>query len=128
MPGQLKFLPITGTVSLPPHIAIAEAIPLPTQARGGREETDVNSAEEHRTGDATELPHMPFKLLQFCPTLQPRLCSPTVARQAPLSMGFPRKNAGLGCHALLQGQLSLSTENITYHLFKSQLQPQSLTI
>ena len=27
------------------------------------------------------------KLLQSCPTL----CSPTVAHQAPLSMGFPRQ-------------------------------------
>ena len=26
----------------------------------------------------------------------------TVAYQAPLSMGFPRKNTGLGCHFLLQ--------------------------
>ena len=27
----------------------------------------------------------------------------TVARQASLSMGFPGKNTGVGCHALLQG-------------------------
>ena len=27
----------------------------------------------------------------------------TVARQAPLSVGFPGKNTGLGCHFLLQG-------------------------
>ena len=27
----------------------------------------------------------------------------TVARQAPLSMGFSSKNTGVGCHALLQG-------------------------
>ena len=26
-----------------------------------------------------------------------------IARQAPLSMGFPCKNTGVGCHALLQG-------------------------
>ena len=26
-----------------------------------------------------------------------------VARQAPLSMGFPSKNTGVGCHVLLQG-------------------------
>ena len=26
----------------------------------------------------------------------------TVARQAPLSMGFPGKNTGVGCHLLLQ--------------------------
>ena len=27
----------------------------------------------------------------------------TVAHQAPLSMGFPGKNTGVGCHFLLQG-------------------------
>ena len=27
----------------------------------------------------------------------------TVAHQAPLSMGSPGKNTGVGCHALLQG-------------------------
>ena len=27
----------------------------------------------------------------------------TVACQAPLSMGFPRQNTGVGCHFLLQG-------------------------
>ena len=27
----------------------------------------------------------------------------TVAREAPLSMGFPRKNTGVGCHSLLKG-------------------------
>ena len=27
----------------------------------------------------------------------------TVARQAPLSMGYPGKHTGVGCHALLQG-------------------------
>ena len=27
----------------------------------------------------------------------------TAARQAPVSMGFPGKNAGVGCHFLLQG-------------------------
>ena len=29
----------------------------------------------------------------------------TVARQAPLFMGSPGKNIGVGCHALLQGSL-----------------------
>ena len=29
-----------------------------------------------------------------------------VARQAPLSMGFPTKNTRVGCHVLLQGSLS----------------------
>ena len=37
---------------------------------------------------------------QSCPTL----CDPwTVARQPPLSMEFPRKDTGVGCHFLLQG-------------------------
>ena len=27
----------------------------------------------------------------------------TAAHQAPLSMGFPRKNTGVGCHFLFQG-------------------------
>ena len=27
----------------------------------------------------------------------------TIAHQAPLSMGFPGKNTGMGCHLLLQG-------------------------
>ena len=30
----------------------------------------------------------------------------TVAHQAPLSMDFPGKNTGVGCHFLLQGNLS----------------------
>ena len=38
------------------------------------------------------------KSLQSCPTL----CK-TVDRQAPLSMGFSSEDAGVGCHALLQG-------------------------
>ena len=29
----------------------------------------------------------------------------TIAHQAPLSMGVPRKNTGVGCHSLLQGVL-----------------------
>ena len=29
----------------------------------------------------------------------------TADRQAPLSMGFPSKNTGVGCHFLLQGDL-----------------------
>ena len=33
----------------------------------------------------------------------------TTAHQAPLSMGFLRKNTGVGCHALLQG-ISLTQE------------------
>ena len=52
---------------------------------------------------------------QDCRGLQAVLCSPklsrvrllaapgTVARQAPLSMGFSRENTGVGYHVLLQG-------------------------
>ena len=39
------------------------------------------------------------KLFQSCPTL----CIWAVACQAPLSMAFPGKNTGVGCHILLQG-------------------------
>ena len=38
-----------------------------------------------------------FSCIRFCESQR------TVARQAPLSMGFSRKNTGVGCHALLQG-------------------------
>ena len=41
-----------------------------------------------------------FVVTKSCPTL----CDPLpVAHQAPLSMGFPGKNPGMGCHFLLQG-------------------------
>ena len=39
----------------------------------------------------------------------------TVARQAPLSMGFSSKNAGVGCHALLQG--IFLTQGLNLYLF-----------
>ena len=42
------------------------------------------------------------KLLQLCLTLCNPM-DPKVALQAPLSMGFPSKNTGVGCHFLLQG-------------------------
>ena len=35
----------------------------------------------------------------------------TVARQAPLSMGFPDKNTGVGCHFLLQGLFPTQASN-----------------
>ena len=35
--------------------------------------------------------------------VQPFVTTWTVARQAPRSMGFSRKNTGVDCHALLQG-------------------------
>ena len=38
----------------------------------------------------------------------------TVAHQAPLSMGFSRKNTGVGCHFLLQG--IFLTQGLNLHL------------
>ena len=38
--------------------------------------------------------------------------SGTVARQAPLSMGFPGKNTGVGCHSLLQGTFLTQGSNL----------------
>ena len=35
-----------------------------------------------------------------------------VARQAPLSMGFPGKNTGVGCHFLLQGIFPTQGSNL----------------
>ena len=35
----------------------------------------------------------------------------TVAHQAPLSMGSPGKNTGVGCHALLQGNFPTQESN-----------------
>ena len=44
-----------------------------------------------------------------------QLCNPwTVARQAPLSVGSPGKNTGVGCHFLLQG--SFPTQESNSHL------------
>ena len=36
----------------------------------------------------------------------------TVAHQAPLSMGFPRQESGVGCHFLLQGMLLTQVLNL----------------
>ena len=40
---------------------------------------------------------MHSKLVQSCPTL----VTHGLAHEAPLSMGFSRKNTGVGCHVLL---------------------------
>ena len=41
-------------------------------------------------------------LLFSCSVMSDSFVTPwTVARQAPLSMGFPGKNTGMGCHFLL---------------------------
>ena len=37
----------------------------------------------------------------------------TVARQAPLSMGFPSKNTGMGCHFLPQGIFLTQGSNLS---------------
>ena len=49
---------------------------------------------------------------QSCPTLS--VTAWTVARQAPLSMGFPRQNTGVGCHFHLQG--IFLTQGLSGHL------------
>ena len=47
----------------------------------------------------------------------PILATPwTTARQAPLSMGFPGKNAGVGCHFLLQGTFPTQGSNSCFCL------------
>ena len=40
---------------------------------------------------------------QSLSSVQPFATPWTVAHQAPLSMGFPGKNTGVGCHSVLQG-------------------------
>ena len=65
----------------------------------------------------------PMTAAPSCPTLRPP--GPTVAHQAPLSMwDSPGQNAGVGCHALLQGIFPTQGSNlgllfckqILYHL------------
>ena len=47
-----------------------------------------------------------------CPTF---LLSPwTAAQQAPLSIGFPRKTTGVGCHFLLQGIFLTQGSNLCF--------------
>ena len=52
----------------------------------------------------------------------------TVARQAPLSMGFPRQNAGVGCHFHLQG--IFLTQGLSGRVFRKSpaLQADSWTL
>ena len=49
------------------------------------------------------------------PTLRPN----RIAHQAPLSMAFPGKNTGVGCHFLLQG--IFPTEGLNLHLLRWQV-------
>ena len=59
----------------------------------------------------------------------------TVARQAPLSMGTPGKNTGVGCHSLLQGIFPTQESNpglphcrqILHHLSHQGSPPFSVT-
>ena len=46
---------------------------------------------------------------QSCPTLQPH--GPYVAHQTPLSINFPGKGTGVGCHFLLQGLFATQESN-----------------
>ena len=50
----------------------------------------------------------------------------TVARQAPLSMGFSRQETGLGCHTLLQG--IFLTQGLNLHLCLLHWQAGSLPL
>ena len=51
----------------------------------------------------------------------------TIARQAPLSMGSPGKNTGVGCHALLQGNFPTQESNLCI-LLSPVLQADSLLL
>ena len=43
----------------------------------------------------------------------------TVPRQAPLSVGFSRQDAGMGCHALLQGIFQpRDPTHVSYYIYK----------
>ena len=59
----------------------------------GRTESDTTEATQQQQQQQQCL------VAQFCLTLWTPW---TVAHQAPLSMGFSRKNTGVGCHFLLQ--------------------------
>ena len=49
----------------------------------------------------------------------------TVAHQAPLSMGFPGKNTGLGCHFLQQGIFLIQGLNLHLLLWQADSLPLS---
>ena len=49
----------------------------------------------------------------------------TVAHQAPLSMGFPSKNTGVGCHFLLQGIVPAHGSNSHLLLWQADSLPLS---
>ena len=67
--------------------------------------------------------YMLGKLLQSCPTLWDSMnCN-----QAPLSMEFPGKNTGVGCHTLLQG-IFLTQGSNPHLLCLLHWQPSSLPL
>ena len=46
----------------------------------------------------------------------------TISHQAPLSMQFPNKNTGVGCHFLLQGNFpTLGSKSFLLHLLHCQV-------
>ena len=49
----------------------------------------------------------------------------TVARQAPLSMGFSRKNTAVGCHFLLQGNFPTQGSNLCLLHWQADSSPLS---
>ena len=51
----------------------------------------------------------------------------SVAHKAPLSMGFPSKNTGVGCYVLLQG-ISLTRDRTQESLVSSALQVDSFLL
>ena len=53
--------------------------------------------------EATCIPSPPCMCAQLLSHVRLSVAPWTVARQAPLSMGFSSKNTGVGCHFLLQG-------------------------
>ena len=55
--------------------------------------------------------HRACELTCFSP-VQPFVTPWTVAHQAALSMGFPSKNTGVGCHAPLQGIFPTQGSNL----------------
>ena len=53
----------------------------------------------------------------------------TVGRQAPLSMGLPGKNTGVGCHFLLQGIFLTQRSNLhLLHLLHWQVDSLPLAL
>ena len=54
----------------------------------------------------------PYRYVHVCSVVSDSETPRTVARQAPLSMGFPSKNTGVGFHFLFQGIFPTQTSNL----------------